>query len=285
MVIERNVDVGDGRVVRAYDTGGTGTGGTGTSSTGNAPAVLWHHGSPHTGVPLPPLLSAAAEHGVRLVTYARPGYGGSTRSPGRDVASAADDVARVADAVGLDRFAVLGSSGGGPHALACAALLRGRVAAAACLAGLAPFTDAFDWYAGMASDGALRSATGGPQARARYGETEEFDPAVFTDADWTALSGAWRSLGEDAGRAGDAGQDGLVDDDVAFVRPWGFDPAQIAAPVLLVHGQHDRMVPPAHAEQLARQIPGAEVWRRPDDGHVSVLDAVPDALDWLRARF
>ena len=105
----------------------------------------------------------------------------------------------------------------------------------------------------MAPDGALRSAAGGRQARARSGGTEVFDPAGFTDADWAALSGAWRSLGEDAGRAGDAGQDGLGDADDAFVRRWGVDPAQIAVPVLLVHGQQDRMVPPGHAGQMPCQ--------------------------------
>lgn len=274
MMIERDVTVRSGRLVRAYDTG---------AACGDQ-ALVWHHGSPHTGVLLPPLLAAAAGRGVRLLTYARPSYGGSSPQPGRDVASAADDVAHVADAFGLGRFAVVGASGGGPHALACAALLPGRVTAVATLAGLTPFTDAFDWFGGMASDGALRSATLGRAARTRYGETEEFDPTVFTDTDWAALSGAWASLGEDAGRASTLGEDGLVDDDVAFVRPWGFDPAQITVPVLLVHGQQDRMVPAAHSDELARQIPGAEIWRRPADGHVSVLEALPEVMGWLVGR-
>ena len=89
--------------------------------------VVWHHGTPNVGTPPEPLLPASAERGIRWVSYDRPGYGGSTPHPGRDIASAAADVEAIADALGIDRFAVLGHSGGGPHALACAALLGDRV--------------------------------------------------------------------------------------------------------------------------------------------------------------
>ena len=261
-----------GRVVHAYAAAGR--------STGSGLALLWHHGSPHTGRLLEPLLGPATERGIRLVTYARPAYGGSTPRPRRDVASAAQDVTAVADALGLDRFAVMGASGGGPHALACAALLGARVTAAVTFASPAPYDGTDDWFAGMASPGALRSATEGRAARIRYASTAEFDPAVFTETDWAALDGPWGALGQDAGAADAAGPAGLVDDDVAFVTPWGFDPAAITAPVLLRHGSEDRMVPVSHAERLARAIPGAELRRSPD-GHVSVLTAYPDALDWL----
>ena len=179
MVIERDVALSDGRTVRAYDTG--------AGDPGEL-AVVWHHGSPHTGALLPPLLSAASELGIRLVSYARPSYGGSTPRPGRDVASAADDVTQVAEALGVGRFAVMGASGGGPHALACAALLADRVTAVVCLAGLAPFNQDADWFAGMRSDGALRAATAGREARARFAETAEFDPETFIDADWAGPS-------------------------------------------------------------------------------------------------
>ena len=102
-------------------------------------------------------------------------------------------------------------------------------------------------------------------------------------ADWAALGGTWGPLGADAQAAEGDGPDGLVDDDVAFVHPWGFDPASIAVPVLLVQGGEDRVVPPLHAERLFARIPTAELWLRPRDGHISVLDAVPVAMDWLRA--
>jgi len=269
-----DVTLDDGRTLVVHDSG---------PSTG-ALAVVWHHGSPQTGALLPPLLAACEQRSVRLVSYGRPSYGGSTPLPGRDVASAARDVAQVADALGLDRFATMGASGGGPHALACGALLPDRVTGVACLASVAPYRGDDDWFAGMASPHALRAALQGRDARARYAETDAFDPEVFTAADWTALDGPWSSLGEDSQLAGQAGPDGLVDDDVAFAAPWGFDLAAVTAPVLLVQGGQDRMVPPAHVELLRQALPRAEVWLRQDDGHVSVLQACPAALDWLLAR-
>jgi pimeloyl-ACP methyl ester carboxylesterase len=272
MTPARDIPVAGGRTVRAYDTGDTA-----------APAIVWHHGSPQTGAPLEPLVAAAARRGIRLVTYARPSYGGSTPAPERDVAAAADDVARIADALGIGRFATMGASGGGPHALACAALLGDRVLAVACLASLAPYTEELEFFDGMVAPGGLRAALAGREQRAQFAETDEFDETSFTAADWAALAGPWASLGTDAMRADTAGPDGLIDDDVAFVRPWGFDVAGIAAPVLVVQGGEDRVVPPAHADWLVRHLPRGELWLRPRDGHVSVLDACAVAMDWLRA--
>jgi pimeloyl-ACP methyl ester carboxylesterase len=133
----------------------------------------------------------------------------------------------------------------------------------------------------MTSPGGLRAALDGRAARAHFAETEQFDEASFTAADRDALAGTWSSLGADAGAAAAAGFDGLIDDDVAFVSPWGFDLADVLAPVLVVQGGEDRVVPPAHAEYIARHLPRAELWLRPDDGHVSVLAAAPPAMDWL----
>jgi pimeloyl-ACP methyl ester carboxylesterase len=273
MTREREVRLRDGRTLRVHDTGGDGV-----------LTVVWHHGSPQTGALLAPLVAMAADRDVRLVSYGRPAYGGSSPLPGRDVASAGHDVAQLADALGVDRFAVMGASGGGPHALACAAVVPQRVTGVVCLAGIAPFTGEETWFAGMASDGGLRAAAAGRAARARYAEREEFDPSIFTAADRAALDGTWAALGEDAQRAGAAGPEGLVDDDVAFVVPWGVDLAAVTAPVLLVQGGQDRVVPPAHAELLARRLARPQLWLRPDDGHVSVLDACPAALDWLVAQ-
>ena len=261
----------DGRIVVVHAAGEPG-----------APAVLWHHGSPQTGALLEPVVAAAAARGLRLAGYGRPGYGGSTPQPGRDVAAAAADVAAIADALGLGRFAVMGASGGGPHALACAALLPERVTAAVTLAGIAPRDRVADWYAGMADPGALRAAAQGREARAAFAAApEDFDPSVFTEADWAALDGTWAPLGADAGAAHRAGTGGLIDDDVAFAAPWGFALEDVGAPVLVVQGGEDRMVPPAHADALVRGCPRAELWLRPRDGHVSVLDAIPSALDWI----
>ncbi|WP_299035637.1 alpha/beta fold hydrolase [uncultured Pseudokineococcus sp.] len=271
MVTARDVEVG-GRVLRVHDSG----------SGGDAPALVWHHGSPQTGALLEPVLAAAARRDLRVVSYGRPSCGGSTPSPGRDVASAAGDVAAVADALGLSRLAVVGASGGGPHALACAALLPDRVLGAVSLAGPAPFTADFPWYEGMADEGPLRAARRGRDARARYVEHDRFDESSFVDTDWAALAGRWAPLGEDVGRAAAEGPDGLVDDDVALAAPWGFDVARVGCPVLLVHGGRDRVVPPSHSDWLLRRCPRAELWVRPRDGHVAVLDALPVALDWLR---
>jgi pimeloyl-ACP methyl ester carboxylesterase len=266
----------DGRLLRAHDSGDAG----GTTAL----TLLWHHGSPQSGELLEPVLAAATARDIRLVAYARPSYGGSSPNRGRSVASAADDVARVVDDLGIERFAVMGASGGGPHALACAARLPGRVIAAVTLAGMAPFATDVDWYAGMVAPGGLRAAEAGRAVRERYAETDEFDPSSFTASDWAALEGGWAALGADAGRAGTEWPEGLVDDDLAYVAPWGFDPADVRVPVWVIHGGEDRVIPASHAHWLLDRIDTAELWLRPRDGHVSVLDAVPVAMDWLLDR-
>ncbi|GAA4843159.1 alpha/beta hydrolase [Luteimicrobium xylanilyticum] len=263
----------DGRVLIVHDTGVVGR--------DDDPVLLWHHGSPATGALLPPVVAAARVWGARVISYARPGYGGSTSSPGRDVASAATDVVQILDALGVDRAFALGYSGGGPHALACAALLAHRVPAVAVLAGVAPFTDDAPWWEGMAAPGGLRAATHGREARAVYALSETFDTSVFVDDDWAALEGPWAVLGGDAAQAESAGPDGLVDDDVAYVSPWGADLGAVAQPALVVQGGRDRVVPPTHGTALIQHLARGELWHRPRDGHVSVLAAVPLAIDWL----
>jgi len=273
MTKQHDIHLPDGRSLVAYDTG--------APDTTARLTLVWHHGSPHTGVPYEPLLSMAAGRGIRLVTYARPGYGNSSPAEGRAVASAAADVAAVADALEIRRFAGMGASGGGPHALACAALLGDRVVATVTFASPAPYSDSFDWFAEMADPKALQAARMGRPARAQLAEIEEFDPTVFTDNDWAALRGEWAAVGEDAGQASSTGPDGLIDDDVAFAKPWRVDVSAITSPVLLVQGGADRMVPAAHAQSLLGTIPTAELWLRPRDGHVSVLGATAVAFDWL----
>lgn len=259
----------DGRTLRYYDSGAA-----------SQLTLVWHHGSPQTGAPLAPVLAAARARGIRLVSYGRAGYGGSTASADRDVAHAAADVRAIVDSLGINRFAVMGASGGGPHALACAALLPERVVGAVSIAGLAPYAEP-GWFAGMVDEGALRAALEGHAARERFEETAEFDEDSFTARDYAALAQRWVSLGEDVQSAAGFGSGGLVSDDLAFVKPWGFEPPDITAPVLLVHGRDDRVVPSAHSDRLLHSLPNAELWVRPHDGHISVLDAVPVAMDWL----
>ncbi|MEV6828739.1 alpha/beta hydrolase [Amycolatopsis sp. NPDC051102] len=273
MVTETDLTLPGGRSLHVYDTGG--------------PArltVFWHHGTPNTGAPPGPLLPLARELGVRFVSFDRPGYRTSTPVPGRTVGEVAGWVAAVADALGVGRFAVLGHSGGSSHALACAALLPERVLAVGSLAAVAPFDAAgLDWFGGMAAASAasLRAATEGRAAKEKHEAAAEFDPAVFTDADFATLEGSWSWLGEVVRAALADGPGGLIDDDLAYVTPWGGDPASISAPVLLVHGEQDRMIPATHSAWLAGRCPAAEYRPSPGDGHLSVLRHAADTLTWL----
>ena len=278
MIRERDLELGDGRRLHVYDTAGEDAGGL---------AVFWQHGTPNLGEPPAPLFAAAAEHGMRWVSHDRPGYGSSTALPGRDVASVAADVGGIADALGIERFAVMGHSGGGVFALACAALLPERVLGAVCASALAPFdAEGLDWFAGMAPGGAaeLRAATRGRAALETQLASSDWDPEQFTPADHAALAGAWAWMGDVAVKSLQQGVGGMVDDDLSYVAPWGFDPARVRAPVLLLHGGQDRVAPRSHAGWLARHVPSAELWVRPDDGHVSVLHAGAEALGWLGER-
>jgi pimeloyl-ACP methyl ester carboxylesterase len=135
----------------------------------------------------------------------------------------------------------------------------------------------------MQAPAGLRAALDGTAARERFAETDEFDPASFIQADWTALAGRWADLGRDAGPAGEEWPMGLVDDDVAFVRPWGFRLADVALPVLVVQGEEDRVIPPGHARWMDAHLPASALRLLPGDGHVSALNAVPEILDWLLA--
>ena len=277
MVTETDLELSGGRTLHVYDTW--------ADDADGRLAVFWHHGTPNIGAPPEPLLPAAAELGIRWVSYDRPGYGGSTPHPDRDLASAAVDVSAIADALGVGRFAVMGHSGGGPHALACGALLPERVLGVVCVAGLAPFhAEGLDWFAGMAAAGAaeLHAAAEGRAALEDRLAFTEFDPEQFTPADRAALAGAWSWLGAIAGQAMEGGPGGMVDDDLAYVARWGFDPGQVTSPVLFLHGCQDRIAPSSHAEWLARHVGSAELWLRPDDGHISVLNSGAAVMEWLR---
>ena len=287
MVTEIDIHTADGRALHAYDTRGGGT-----ARSPGAPgfaAVFWLHGSPNIGSPPEPLFAAAEANGLRWVSYDRPGYGGSGPHDGRTVASAAADVAVIADALGVGRFAVLGHSGGGPHALACAALLPGRVIAAVSASAPAPLdADGLDWFAGWSPGIAAenRAAAGGRAALETHwaeAEPEEMN-AFFTEADIAALGDSWSWLAGVASQAMQQGSEGFLEDTLAGAKPWGFRPDAIRVPVLIMHGTKDKMVPYAHAEWLAAQCPAAELRAVQDAGHITVLDSVPEALAWLAAR-
>ena len=279
MVTETDLPLTDGRTLHVYDTA--------EDATDARLVAFWHHGTPNIGAPPEPLLEAAARRGIRCVSYDRPGYGGSSPLPGRDVASAAADVSSIADALGLQRFAAIGHSGGGPRALACGAFLPERVLGVVSISGLAPFgADGLDWFTGMAPSGEaeLRAAIAGREALQSFLHSSEYDPELFTPADHAALDGPWSWLLGIVGEALKGGTSGMVDDDLAYVAAWGFDPEQVSAPVLVMQGTEDRIVPSSHAEWLARRCPSAELRLSPGDGHVSILNSAVAALDWLRQQ-
>lgn len=284
-VTELDVELGDGRVLHAYDSGVP----AGTAASAEPLVVVWFHGTPNIGAPPVPLFAAAARLGIRWVSYDRPGYGGSTPRPGRDTASAAGDVAAVLDHLGVDTFAVMGHSGGGPHALAVAAGLPARVRAAVSVSAPAPFgASGLDWFAGMAPGGeaSLRAAAAGREAKeaheaAMAGGGDEGVDIGFIAADEAAFAGPWGWFGSVVGPAMAAGPAALIDDDLAAVSDWGFDPGSVRCPTLVVHGGDDRMVPASHGEWLAGAVPGADLWLQPGDGHISVLRTSEEALGWL----
>jgi pimeloyl-ACP methyl ester carboxylesterase len=281
-VIENDLVLSDGRKLHCYDT---------RAADGSVPAlaVVYSHGTPNVGEPPVPLFAAAAERGIRFIGYDRPGYGPSTARPGRTVADAAGDVAAVLDALGVERFAMLGHSGGGPHTLACSALLADRLIAAVDISGPAPYGGAgLDYFTGMnpAGEAELRAAVAGREALENMLATAEYDPEMFTPGDREALQGPWNWLNGVVGRAmedGDLG--GMIDDDLAYVAPWGFDVAAIRRPLLVCHGEDDRIVPVAHGRWVAAHAPSAELRTYPGDGHLTVLESgAVAALDWLRAQ-
>ena len=260
-----------------------------------------HHGTPGAADMFGPLVEIGAERGMRHITYSRPGYGGSARHPGRTVADCVHDVVAVADALGYERFYSVGGSGGGPHSIACAALLPERVIAAASIASPAPLdVEGFDWTAGMGHENVveLETAQSGDDEFEAYLDREAGSMVgtsadeivtvlgdVVSEVDRRALSGA---LGEfivkEIGHALAPGVWGWFDDDHALFKNWGFELSEQHAPLAVWHGGQDRFVPIAHGEWLAARL-GAEAHLRPDDGHLSLsLGSYGEILDRLLAR-
>jgi pimeloyl-ACP methyl ester carboxylesterase len=280
------IDLADGRRLEGWAAGDAG------------PVVLFHVGTPSAGIPYPPLVAAAARHGCGFVTYSRPGYAGSTRDEGRSVADCAADVAAIADALALELIHTVGWSGGGPHALACAALLPGRIASVATLGGVAPWdANGLDWLAGMAEanleefaatcDGsdALRRFLE-PLAQARVEMTADRLVGelggLLTDIDRAALTGPFAEYLASTDRAAvSTGLWGWHDDDLAFARDWGFSLAAIDVPARIWHGRHDAMVPPAHGRWLADTVPGARLTLLDSEGHLSLVGRFVEVLDDL----
>jgi pimeloyl-ACP methyl ester carboxylesterase len=262
--------------------------------------LVFHTGTPSGLVWNAPLAEAAAARGLRTVLYARPGYGGSTPQPGRLVADAAADVDKILERIGADEFVTAGWSGGGPHALACAALLPVRCLAAATIAGVAPSdSPGLDWMAGMAEEnheefgaalageaelttflngaaGLLREISAAEVADGLGGLLSETDKAALTAGFADYLAAAFRA-------AVTPGIDGWRDDDLAFTHDWGLslDALGHATPVAIWQGDQDRMVPQTHGAWLAANIPLARARFRPGEGHLSLISRLGEILDDL----
>ena len=177
------------------------------------------------------------------------------------MASAAADTSAVADALSIDRFALMGHSSGGSHALACAALLQERVLGVVVVAGLAPFdAEELEWFEGFGPSGVaqLRAAAAGRAALEKH-LAQSGDEPEFTPEDEAALAGEWSWFIDVVRPALAGGMGGFIDDDLASVGAWGFDPADVIAPALILHGGRDRVVPAAHGEWLARHCSSAEL--------------------------
>jgi pimeloyl-ACP methyl ester carboxylesterase len=264
--------------------------------------LVFHHGTPQAAVPDAALETAAAERGLRLVTYSRPGYGGSTPRPdGATTATVADDTADVVavlDHLGHDRFVTLGWSGGGPRSLACAALLPERCLAATCGVGLAPPAE-FDGDVrdGMGEENVAEYTAAFAGEKALSALLEDYAPSVFSvtaeevaeslgslvpPVDRAALTGELAEVtAHSFRRAGAQGIVGWLHDDLTHSRPWGFSVRDITVPVAVWQGTADMMVPFAHAQWLATAIPGVRAHLEDGEGHLSLLAQMPRILDDL----
>lgn len=261
--------------------------------------VLSLHGTPGSRLGRHPDEDAVRAAGIRVITYDRPGYGGSDRLPGRAVVDCVGDVVAVLDAVGVDRFRVTGGSGGGPHSLAVAARLGQRVERAACVVGIAPYGAAgLDWFAGMDpanveefgwalqgedvlvpnleayAERTLATLDDDPGSLLADFELSEGDKAVLADPR------IHRVMRESLREAFACGVLGWADDDLAFARPWGFELDEISVPVQVRYGATDVLVPADHGAWLAEHVPGASVQVETEAGHLPTPEA---ALAELRA--
>ena len=259
------------------------------------------HGTPGSRFVGQANASAYASIGVRVITYDRPGYGGSDRFRSRRVVDSVADVSAIADNLGLDRFAVTGGSWGGPHSLAVAARLPERVTRAACIAGVAPFDmPGFDWFAdmdavnieelGWALEGEDVLARNIERVAARMLERVADDPSKMisdnvqlSEADRAQMANPERhdAIRKGINEAFRHGIWGYVDDVLCLIEPWGFDVTEIRVPTRVLYGLTDVLVPRQHGDWLAHNVPGAEAVIDEQGGHVSDPKLETERIGWL----
>lgn len=263
--------------------------------------VFLLHGTPGSRFAGQAYSRAYATVGARVISYDRPGYGGSDRLRGRRVVDSVADVSAIADALGIERFAVNGNSWGGPHSLAVAARLPERVTRAACLAGVAPFDmPGFDWFAdmdtvninelGWAQEGEEilareieRTATGMLERVADDPSKVIGDETELSEADRAVMASPERyeAIRRDINEAFRNGVWGYVDDIFCLIQPWGFDVTEIRVPTRISYGLTDVLVPPQHGEWLAHNVPNAEAVIDQQGGHMADPNLVTERYDWL----
>lgn len=289
---ERRVDLADGRVLQVWVDG-----------PADGDVVIELHGTPSSGLPFARSVEKASARGLRSVSYSRPGYGASTRCEGRSVGDCAADVAAIADALHAERFYTLGGSGGGPHTLACGALLPDRVIAVASIAGVVPWgAEGIDFLDGMGEENHVEfvAALEGPDALRAWmdehaddtggaGSVEDLLKAfgsLVSPVDRDSLTtDLGEHLIEDEHVAMANGYWGWFDDDLAFTRDWGFDPGEISVPVSVWQGRQDQFVPFTHGEWLAAHVRGARAHLFDEHGHLSLaLASFGEILDDLIER-
>ena len=264
--------------------------------------VLVSGGTPNSRHLFGPWLADAERRGIRLISYDRPGYGRSTPAPGRPVAAGAEDVAAIAAALDIDRLRVWGYSGGGPYALACAALLPNLVAAVATVGSIAPYrAPGLDYFTGMGEDNVkdIQLYLSDPEAARQKGkqdreemiratpeEVAEILKTLLSPVDAAVVSGELgRFLSTSSADGLAPGDQGWWDDGVAHLSPWGFELDSIKIPVKVWHGRHDQFVPFRHGQWLAENVPGAAAELSEEEGHLSLLaERIPDVHEWLLGR-
>jgi pimeloyl-ACP methyl ester carboxylesterase len=272
-----------------------------TSGPTDGIPVVFHHGTPFAAVAYGPAAQSVAARRARLVTWSRPGYAGSSSRPGRRVADVADDARQVLDSLGHEHFVTMGWSGGGPHALACAALIPERCDAAAVIAGVAPSgAEGLDFLDGMGPENVeefgLAAAGGAPFSAFLARESAQLTTlsgpdvaqalgGLVSDVDKAALTGPLADfMARALAAAGSGSTAGWHDDDMAFLADWGFDLDAVRCPVAIWQGGEDRMVPYAHGVWLAAHVPGARPHLLADEGHLSLfVGAFEHVLDDLLA--
>jgi pimeloyl-ACP methyl ester carboxylesterase len=264
--------------------------------------ILVHAGEPMSRRLYGGWIADAEQKGIRLISYDRPGYGGSTAYPGHTLASGAQDVRAIAEALGHDRLGIWGISGGGPYALGCAALLPDLAVAVAAVASLAPYgVEGFDFFAGMGESNveAFKLYFDDPEAarvdlsegreeilRATPEQFAEELESLLSPADAEVLTGDLaRWLTETHQVALSPGDQGWWDDGAAKLISWGFELADIRVPVKVWHGRQDRFVPVQHGQWLAASIPGAEADISDRDGHLTMIGRIGEIHDWLLEHF